>query len=262
LVGVRTIAICNQKGGVGKTTITLGLASAAAERGVRALVIDMDSQANASDALLADLEAPAAATSYDVLLGKRGCAPAAITQSSWGVGVIPGSLDLANYERTNALASEQRLRAGLDSDALDEAWDLCLIDCPPSLGLLVSAALVAANEALIVTEPSLSASQGVAKVCDTVSTVQEHYNPQLTLAGIVLNRVSTTKEAKLRVRELTEALGDAVWTPTMRQRAALVEALGAGTPIHKHRFNGREEREEVLGVLDIWLQRVMGEGSG
>jgi chromosome partitioning protein len=258
---VRTVAVCNQKGGVGKTTVTLGLASAAAESGVRALVIDMDSQGNASDALLADRAAPPSATSYDVLLGKRGCAPEAISQSSWGVGVIPGGLDLASYERTNALASEQRLRAGLDSDSLDAAWDLCLIDCPPSLGLLVSAALVAADQALIVTEPSLSASQGVAKVYDTVATVQEHYNPRLTLAGIAINRVGATNESKLRVRELTEALGDVVWSPTMRQRAALVEALGAGTPIHKHRFNGRAEREEVLGVLDIWLQRVMGEGA-
>jgi chromosome partitioning protein len=259
--GVKTIAICNQKGGVGKTTIALGLASAAVSRGLRTLVIDMDSQANASDALLGDLEEAPAASSYDVLLGKRGCAPAAITDSPWGVGVIAGSLDLAGYERTNALASEQRLRAGLDNAELAEGWDLCLIDCPPSLGLLVHAALVAADAALIVTEPSLSASQGVSKVSDTVATIQEHYSPQLALAGIVVNRVVATREAKLRLEELSEALGDAVWTPTMRQRAALVEAFGAGVPIHEHRFAKREEREEILGVFDAWLERLMNGGA-
>jgi chromosome partitioning protein len=254
---VKIVAICNQKGGVGKTTITLGLASAAVASGVRTLVIDMDSQGNASDALLADLETPPEVTSYDVLLGKRGCAPAAIAESPWGVGVIAGSLDLASFERSNALASEQRLRAGLDNPTLDGAWDLCLIDCPPSLGLLVHAALVAADEALIVTEPSLSASQGVSNVYATVATIREHYNPELVVAGIVVNRVAATNEAKLRVEELGEALGAAVWEPTMRQRAALVEAVGAGVPIHKHKFKKREERDEVLGVLDAWLKRLM-----
>jgi chromosome partitioning protein len=178
-------------------------------------------------------------------------------ESPWGVGVIAGSLDLASFERTNALASEQRLRAGLDSPKLDAAWDLCLIECPPSLGLLVHAALVAADEAVIVTEPSLSASQGVSNVYDTVATIQEHYNPQLAVAGVVVNRVVSTNEAKLRVEELSEALGAAVWEPVMRQRAALVEAVGAGVPIHKHKFKKREERDEVLGVLDVWLQRLM-----
>ncbi len=92
------------------------------------------------------------------------------------------SLDLASFERANALASEQRLRPGLDTPKLDGAWDLCLIDCPPSLRLPMHAALVAADEALIVTEPSLSASQGVSNVYETVATIREHYNTQLAVS--------------------------------------------------------------------------------
>ncbi len=233
--------------------VTLGLASAAVRSGVRTLVVDVGSQGNASDALLADLEAAPEATSYDVLLGKRGCAPAAIAESPWGVGVIAASLDLASFERANALASEQRLRAGLDTPKLDAGWDLCLIDCPPSLGLLVHAALVAADEALIVTEPSLSASQGVSNVYATVATIREHYHPHWRSPGSSFSRVVAANEPKLR----GEAWGAAVWEPAIRQRAALVEAVGAGVPIHKHRFNKREERDEVLGVLEVWLGRLM-----
>ncbi len=187
--------------------VTLGSASAAVSSGVRTLVVDMDSQGNASDALLADLEGAPEATSCDVLLGKRGCAPAAIAESPWGVGVIAGSLDLASFERADALASAQRLRAGPDTPKLDGAWDLCLIDCPPSLGLLVHAALVAADEALIVTEPSLSASQGVSNVYATVATIREHYHPQLAVSRIVVYRVVAANEPKLRGEALGAARG-------------------------------------------------------
>jgi chromosome partitioning protein len=250
---MKTVVICNQKGGVGKTTVTLGLASAAAAAEVRALVVDLDPQSNATGALLPDLNGAPTLTSNDVLGGARGCASAAITQSAWGVGVIPGTLSLAARDLDTALGSEQRLRSGLDSAELSASWDLCLIDCPPSIGRLVSAALVAADQALIVTEPSLMASQGVAMVQNTLATVREHYNPGLTLAGVVVNRVGRFREASFRLEELTEALGELVWEPTMPQRAALVEAAGAGVPIHKH----RPRQADVLGVLDAWLQRLM-----
>jgi chromosome partitioning protein len=257
-VVVKTVAVCNQKGGVGKTTITLGLASAGAAKGVRVLVIDLDPQANATGALLPEFDGSSGYTSNDVLGGARGCAAEAITESTpWGVGVIAASLSLAARDLDTALGSEQKLRSALDSADLQADWDLCLVDCPPSVGRLVSAALVAADEALIVTEPSLMASQGVAMVQNTIATVREHYNPTLTLAGVAVNRVGRFKEAIYRLEELTGALGPVVWEPVMPQRAALVEAAGLGIPIHQH----RPRQPEILHVLDTWLDRLLARGA-
>lgn len=249
-----TIAVLNQKGGVGKSTTVLGLASAALNRGLRVLVLDVDPQANSTAILGVTGDGN---TMNDILYSDaKGCAANSLWDTAWSdnVKAIPSTRNLADREKDSALGIELRLRKALDSDTLRENFDLCLIDCPPSVGRLVSNALIAADHALVVTEPGSTASQGVAEVLQSISTVQEHYNSDLTLAGVVINKVPPrSREAEFRIRELKEHLGDQVWEPHMPVRTALNEAQGNGVPIHQH----TPKVQDVLDIYDGYLDRLL-----
>jgi len=159
------------------------------------LVVDLDPQANATSALLPDLDTAAALTTNDVLdAGLEGGALDAVQQTCWhpNLFVIPSELGLARREHDTSLALEFRLRTSLVGVAND--YDLLLIDCPPNIGRLTVNALVAAWNALLVSEAARASVQGLVGVMDTVRIVQQSYNPQLVLAGIVINRVEHTRE--------------------------------------------------------------------
>jgi len=225
-------AVVNQKGGVGKTTVTVNCAYAAAEMGHRVLVVDLDPQANATSALLPDLDTAAALTTNDVLdAGLEGGALGAVQQTCWhpNLFVIPSELGLARREHDTSLALEFRLRTSLVGVADD--YDLLLIDCPPNIGRLTVNALVAAENALLVSEAARASVQGLVGVMDTVRIVQQSYNPQLVLAGIVINRVEHTRETASRVAELDNAFGEMVFRQQIPKRAAIAEAYGACVPI-------------------------------
>ncbi|NKU66383.1 AAA family ATPase [Rhodococcus hoagii] len=169
---------------MGKTAITLGIASAASAAGVPTLVVDMDPQGNSTTGLGVTTSE---FTANDVLYAdERGIAADAIIETSWpNVSVIPADLSLAQRDADQQLGAEMRLRKALDSPDLSERFGLVLVDCQPSVGKLVSNALIAATGVLIVTEPSIDASAGVANIMDTIETVREHYNPELEVLGVV-----------------------------------------------------------------------------
>lgn len=254
----RRIAIANQKGGVGKTTVTLGLASAASEAGISTLVIDLDPQGNATSCLgvdPADLEF----TANDVLhADAKGVAADAIAPSKWDhISLIGSDLSLAERDGDQALGSEHRLRKALDTDALG-SFELVLIDCQPSVGKLVSNALIASDSVLIVTEPSVSASQGVANVMHTVDTVKELFNPALELLGVILNRVPPrSREAEFRTEELGSALGERLWSPHIPLRTVIAEAQGAREPIHVY----GSRAADLISIFDAHLARIMNGGK-
>lgn len=250
------VAIANQKGGVGKTAVTLGLASAASAAGLRVLVIDMDPQGNASTGL--GITEPEY-TSNDVLYAdQRGVALDAIVDSPWpGVSVIPANLSLAQRDADQQLGAEMRLRKALDSPELVGKFDLVLIDCQPSVGKLVSNALIAATGVLIVTEPSIDSSTGVANIFTTISTVCEHYNPDLEVLGVILNRVpARSREADYRAAELGEAIGEHLWKPSIPMRTVLAEARGARDPIHSY----GSRSADLIEVFDDFLTRIIPKG--
>jgi chromosome partitioning protein len=252
---VPIVALANQKGGVGKTAVTLGVASAASAAGIATLVVDMDPQGNVTAGLgVTETEY----TVNDVLYAdQRGIALDAITPSPWlNVSVIPANLSLAQRDADQQLGAEMRLRKALDTPELAERFGLVLIDCQPSVGKLVSNALIAATGVLIVTEPSIDASAGVANIMATIDTVREHFNPSLDVVGVVLNKVpARSREAGFRASELSQALGEHLWEPVVPMRTVLTESRGARDPIHSY----GNRATDLIKIFDSYLTRIVKE---
>ena len=228
------LAVLSLKGGTGKTTVTLGLASAAARQGRRVVVVDCDPQGNASAAL--GIVNPSLTIGDALADGRRGIASDAVVRSQWPspdfdrVHVIPADRSL-EHRAASEPGSGSRLSRVLHG--VGKSRDLVLIDCPPSLGELTRNALVAADGALIVTDPSYFALSGAEQAVDAITVIQESANPRLVLAGIVINRVrSRSREQTYRLNEVRESFADVVLEPVLTDRVCVPASQGAGLPIH------------------------------
>ena len=243
----RIVALLNQKGGVGKTTVTLGLASAAAEAGHKVLIVDLDPQASSTWVLGIDPEEPELSTA-DVI-GKTRAADA-IYESGWteNIHVMPGSKRLQGREQ----GKPNRLRTALAEVADD--YDAVLIDCPPSLGNLTLSGLTAADHAVIVVEPSALGLRGITSVADMIDQVWDEHNPDLELAGVIVNRVpAVSNEAERRYEELNRIVGKrAVWQPVVPARVIVNQAISERRPIHS--FGARSF--EVSDAFDHLWKRI------
>jgi chromosome partitioning protein len=223
-----TIAVLSQKGGTGKTTTVRTLADVLRRRGMRVLAVDLDPQGNLSDYF--DVPPEAQPTIGDVLMGRATMAEAAHD------GVVPANLTLAEAELALAgkMGRELTLRRALAGVA--DAWDLVLIDCPPSLGLLTVNALVAADHALLTAEAQYFALQGVEQALEVVELARDSLNPDLSWLGVVLTiadlRTVHSREAQA---SLKEHIGDKLFAATIRQSIAYAESAERAVSILDHR---------------------------
>lgn len=246
------VAVLSLKGGVGKTTVTLGIASAAMHEGRRVLIVDLDPQANATAGL--NLAGAPRYTTSDVLYdGRAGVALDAISPTGWGpnVDVIGAERALEHRAVPSGTDPGRRLQRALRG--VGDRYDLILLDCPPSLGELTRNALFAATQAVVVTEPTYFAVQGAQQAVEAVQVARQEGNSTLSVIAIVPNRTRATQsEHRFRLEELHAVFGTRVTEP-ISERTAIQQAQGAGVAIHSWKSRGAAS---AARTFDDLLDRV------
>lgn len=258
-------AVVNQKGGVGKTTVTLGLAAAVADLGGRVLVVDMDPQANSTTGL--GVWDAKSTIDHALATESNGSIASIILPASWpldgggAVDVVPSSPGLSQSEHqlaTDAIGGQDRLAGALMG--VSDDYDLVLVDCPPSLGLLTVNALFAADEVVIVAEPAAWSADGVDQILRNIARIAERRQGRPTVSGIVINRLGRTRDASHWHEQLVETHPTLVIEPPVRLRAALAEASAQSLPITALARSGAPEAsEEFRQLIDVLLPGRFGD---
>lgn len=266
----RIIAFVNQKGGVGKSTITLNLGAALARTGLRVLICDLDAQANTTGTLLpkdangAPMEGVVEYTMADLWrldpktqFVVKGCGFNGIipTDDAWpeSLDMIPGSIEMSTRRDDRGVGAEQRLRSVMEG--VDEDYDFILIDCPPSLDLLTVNALTYADEAVIVSSPAYWGLEGVSMIRDTINRVKSFYNPSLTINSLVMNMADLNLlEDRARFHEAQDNHGDILYSKPMRRSTVIESANGAGCPVYEMGPKGQEHF--------TWVEEFVNEKFG
>ncbi len=247
----RIVAVANQKGGVGKTTTVINLATALAAAGRAALIIDLDPQGNASTGLGIDRK-ERRLTSYELILGEAELAAAALPTEVPRLSIVPASPDLAGAE-FEAMGRERReflLSRAIRSRVRN--WTDVLIDCPPSLNLLTINALVATDAVLVPLQCEFYALEGLSQLIRTIERVQRALNPRLELQGVVLTmydgRNNLSESVALDVRD---HFGAKVFNTMIPRNVRVSEAPSHGKPVlvYDHRCAGAQAYIQLAGEL-------------
>ena len=235
----QTIACANQKGGVGKTTTVVNLATSLAQLGQRVLVLDLDPQGNATSGYGID-RAALPATLYEVLLGELELATVIVPTAVEGCHVAPASVALAGAELELANASQRERRLARAIGDVIDRYDYLLLDCPPSLGLLTVNALTAATSILIPTPCEYYALEGLTQLIATLNLVRDNLNPRLAIKGLVLTMFDARTNLSADVAsEVRNHFGDAVFETVVPRSIRLSEAPSFGLPIALYRSDSR-----------------------
>jgi chromosome partitioning protein len=262
------VALCNQKGGVGKTTTALNLARAAHLRGLATLIADLDPQANTTTTLLGHAPDVAGTETIADVLSARSDATLAdvITSTGWQhVDVLPSGgdtlADVGTELVTMGPGREHRLR---EAFAVYRAapgirdYELVLLDCPPALDLLTVNALTAADRTVIVTKAALWSSDGIARLLATLDAVRKYSNPALATTGIIVNEFERTRRQRHWLAELLDNAPAPVWQPPVPKGTWIAEAAEAGMGLDEWNTPAASVLAETY---DSYLQHLLSEVS-
>ena len=251
----KVIAFTNQKGGVGKTTSAINIASALGIMGKKVLLIDSDPQGNTSSGV-GVRKSQLSSTTYDVLIG-RCSASAAIQHTEFkNLDIMPSTMDLAGaeFELADIEKRETRLKSALEEVA--DKYDIIIIDCPPSLGMLTVNALVASDGAIIPMQCEYFSLDGLSQMMMTIKQVKRLYNPKLSLTGILVTMYNGRLNLSLQViEEIKKYYANKLFKTTITRNVRLSEAPSFGQPIQyydKH-AKGAEAYNDVAKEL---LERI------
>jgi chromosome partitioning protein len=247
----KTIAIANQKGGVGKTTTAINLSASLASNDLRVLLIDSDPQGNATTGLGVD-KSVEKATVYDVLFSDLQISTAIVKTDFEGLDMVPANRNLvaANLELVDLPDRETRLRTKLDE--VRGQYDYILIDCPPALDLLTLNALVAANSVLVPIQCEFFALEGISQLMDTVDRIKESFSHNLQIEGILLtmfdDRTNLTKQV---ADDLRDFFKDQIFKTVIPRSVRLAEAPSYGKPILQYDVRSKGSESYVKLAKEI-----------
>ncbi|GGG15725.1 MULTISPECIES: ParA family protein [Rhizobium] len=227
----RIITIANQKGGVGKTTTAINLATALAAIGQSVLIVDLDPQGNASTGLGIDRR-DRKVSSYDILVGEASVGEAAVETAVPNLSIVPSTMDLLGFEMEISQAQDRafRLKKALVSNGA-EKFNYILLDCPPSFNLLTMNAMAAADSVLVPLQCEFFALEGLSQLLETVDQVRRTVNPKLDIQGIVLTMFDARNNlAQQVVNDVRTYLGEKVYQTLIPRNVRVSEAPSYGKP--------------------------------